>query len=61
MKNEFCFIILISVIKIMSPLNQPGRENIYYKIKKYYGSRYLGNIFDFQQTKIQCGIFKVNK
>jgi hypothetical protein len=32
-----------------------------FMINPYFEFRYLGNIFDFQQTKMQCGIFKVNK
>jgi NADH-quinone oxidoreductase subunit M len=29
-------------------------------INPYFEFRYLGNIFDFKHTKMQCGIFKVN-
>jgi predicted RNA methylase len=30
-------------------------------IVPYFEFRYIGNIFDFQNTKCNCGIFKVNK
>lgn len=30
-------------------------------INPYYEFRYLGNIFDFDNTKCRCGLFKVNK
>ena len=32
-----------------------------FMINPYFEFRYLGNIFDFQQTKMRCGLFKVNK
>ena len=32
-----------------------------FMINHYFEFRYLGNIFDFKHTKMQCGLFKVNK
>ena len=32
-----------------------------FMINPYFEFRYLGNIFDFQHTKMQAGLFKVNK
>ena len=29
-------------------------------INPYYEFRYLGNIFDFKETKCKCGLFKIN-
>ena len=29
-------------------------------INPYYEFRYLGNIFEFKETKCKCGLFKIN-
>jgi len=34
-------------------------EDKVYIINPYFEFQYLGNIFDFEMTKCQCGLFKM--
>lgn len=45
MKNSnFYFFTILMAIRILNPLESPGRNNPKYKIGSYYGSRYLCNM-----------------